>query len=90
MQAIMGFFKLAGALFGGIKDWGFLILEAIKLIKALVSYFKEIAEKNRREKYAEGVDEKDTIKIEESFGSPNAGKPDNIGDIEWDDEKTPT
>lgn len=62
--------------------------EIIQFVKNIISGVKTFKENRRRETFKEGVSEKDTTKIEESFDSDQAGVPDKIGDIEWDDEKT--
>lgn len=64
------------------------LYEIIKSIKAAWSLWQEHKADQRRKSFQEGVEEKDTKKVEDAFGSPVAGKPDKIGDIEWDDEKT--
>lgn len=61
--------------------------EIIQGIKAIFEGIRTFKENQRREDFKEGVAEKDTTKIEESFDSDQAGVPDKIGDIEWDDEK---
>ena len=87
MDKIKGFFSAIGSFFGGVSNWVKLALALIAGIKVIATFFKDKEENDRREKFKEGVAEKDTTKVEESFGSGNAGKPDNIGDIEWEDEK---
>lgn len=73
MSAILSFFKTLG--------------EILSLLKLAWRNWQTYQENLRREEYKEGVEEKDTKKVEDSFDSPVAGKPDKIGEIEWDDEK---
>lgn len=74
MGSILAFFKTLG--------------EIIGLLKAAYKLWQDGQENARRKDYKEGVEEKDTKKVEDAFDSDKAGKPDKIGDIEWDDEKT--
>lgn len=83
----MGIFSAVGGFFGNITLYVQAFLKLIGLIKDINNAVKDVQENNRRKDFKEGVDHKDTTKIEDSFDSPNAGKPDKIGDIEWDDEK---
>lgn len=62
--------------------------EIISGIKLMIAKWLDAQVVRRRNKYKEGVAEGDTTKVEESFDSDQAGKPDKIGDVEWDDEKT--
>lgn len=74
MSGLLGFFQ---------SLW-----EIIKLLKAGWVKWQDFQESKRRDDFKEGVENKDTTKIEGSFDSGQAGVPDKIGDIEWDDEKT--
>lgn len=70
MKWITGLFGLFKGIFSSFGT----ILEIIKLLKSAWNMWKDFQEQSRREKFKEGVAEKDTKKIEESFDSDKAGK----------------
>lgn len=70
MKWITGLFKILK----GIPSFIGSILEIIALLKTAYNAFRDWQESNRREKFKEGVAEKDTKKVEESFDSDKAGK----------------